>query len=123
MRRRPPRATRTYTLFPCTTLFRSADPAAHPATSPVPRQPPALPPRYRRAARTPPSRPPPWGPAPPPPPASTPTPRTRRSSRHHCRPPAHRSEEHTSEPQSLMRTSYAVFCLNKTTLTQPHPHV
>src|SRR3546814_2917251 len=26
---------------------------------------------------------------------------------------AHRSEEHTSELQSLMRNSYAVFCLNK----------
>src|SRR3546814_2453271 len=26
-----------------------------------------------------------------------------------------RSEEHTSELQSLMRTSYAVFCLKKTT--------
>src|SRR3546814_8697911 len=26
-----------------------------------------------------------------------------------------RSEEHTSELQSLMRTSYAVYCLNKTT--------
>src|SRR3546814_2771404 len=26
---------------------------------------------------------------------------------------ADRSEEHTSELQSLMRTSYAVFCLNK----------
>src|SRR3546814_2724938 len=26
-----------------------------------------------------------------------------------------RSEEHTSELQSLMRTSYAVFCFNKTT--------
>src|SRR3546814_4700084 len=26
-----------------------------------------------------------------------------------------RSEEHTSELQSLMRTSYAVFCLNKKT--------
>src|SRR3546814_10491000 len=25
----------------------------------------------------------------------------------------HRSEEHTSELQSLMRSSYAVFCLNK----------
>src|SRR3546814_8085076 len=37
----------------------------------------------------------------------------------YCRPPpredaAHRrSEEHTSELQSLMRISYAVFCLNK----------
>src|SRR3546814_1067407 len=30
-----------------------------------------------------------------------------------------RSEEHTSELQSLMRTSYAVFCLQKTT-TAPH---
>src|SRR3546814_1038775 len=28
----------------------------------------------------------------------------------------HRSEEHTSELQSLMRTSYAVFCLKKKTL-------
>src|SRR3546814_6544354 len=28
---------------------------------------------------------------------------------------SHRSEEHTSELQSLMRTSYAVFCLNKKT--------
>src|SRR3546814_10620271 len=27
-----------------------------------------------------------------------------------------RSEEHTSEPQSLMRTSYAVFCLKKKTI-------
>src|SRR3546814_3926503 len=27
--------------------------------------------------------------------------------------PVHRSEEHTSELQSLMRISYAVFCLNK----------
>src|SRR3546814_10823762 len=26
---------------------------------------------------------------------------------------ARRSEEHTSEPQSLMRTSYAAFCLKK----------
>src|SRR3546814_3807688 len=29
-----------------------------------------------------------------------------------------RSEEHTSELQSLMRISYAVFCLNKKTYTQ-----
>src|SRR3546814_1041477 len=29
--------------------------------------------------------------------------------------PHQRSEEHTSELQSLMRTSYAVFCLKKTT--------
>src|SRR3546814_10710184 len=30
----------------------------------------------------------------------------------------HRSEEHTSELQSLMRISYAVFCLQKTNKTQ-----
>src|SRR3546814_10864556 len=29
-----------------------------------------------------------------------------------------RSEEHTSELQSLMRTSYAVFCLKKKTINQ-----
>src|SRR3546814_6048276 len=36
-----------------------------------------------------------------------------------------RSEEHTSELQSLMRISYAVFCLKKkkTTTNLPHDHV
>src|SRR3546814_9799462 len=34
---------------------------------------------------------------------------------------ARRSEEHTSELQSLMRISYAVFCLNKTT-SKDHTH-
>src|SRR3546814_9360087 len=38
-----------------------------------------------------------------------------------------RSEEHTSELQSLMRISYAVFCLNKTTkhitITYTHHHI
>src|SRR3546814_2503012 len=32
---------------------------------------------------------------------------------------AHRSEEHTSELQSLMRISYAVFCLKKKTTRDP----
>src|SRR3546814_2744986 len=32
---------------------------------------------------------------------------------------AGRSEEHTSELQSLMRTSYAVYCLKKTTNSTP----
>src|SRR3546814_7451414 len=32
-------------------------------------------------------------------------------------PDPYRSEEHTSELQSLMRTSYAVFCLKKTNHT------
>src|SRR3546814_8283212 len=31
-----------------------------------------------------------------------------------------RSEEHTSELQSLMRTSYAVYCLKKKKQTKPH---
>src|SRR3546814_7034533 len=31
-----------------------------------------------------------------------------------------RSEEHTSELQSLMRISYAVFCLTKKTITQTY---
>src|SRR3546814_3792626 len=34
-------------------------------------------------------------------------------------PVGERSEEHTSEVQSLMRISYAVFCLKKNTKTQP----
>src|SRR3546814_5241825 len=33
-----------------------------------------------------------------------------------------RSEEHTSELQSLMRISYAVFCLKKKTEIQNHIH-
>src|SRR3546814_9981604 len=32
-----------------------------------------------------------------------------------------RSEEHTSELQSLMRISYAVFCLKKNKIQQSHP--
>src|SRR3546814_1025659 len=46
------------------------------------------------------------------------------------RPASYRSEEHTSELQSLMRNSYAVFCLKKKKQTQtakntpknPHSH-
>src|SRR3546814_3704523 len=34
----------------------------------------------------------------------------------------HRSEEHTSEFQSLMRISYAVFCLKKKKYYQPLPY-
>src|SRR3546814_2169702 len=40
----------------------------------------------------------------------------------HCGPlvaKGYRSEEHTSELQSLMRSSYAVFCLKKTKTHQP----
>src|SRR3546814_1666056 len=35
---------------------------------------------------------------------------------------AHRSEEHTSELQSLMRISYAVFCLKKKNKTKTKSH-
>src|SRR3546814_4466176 len=34
-----------------------------------------------------------------------------------------RSEEHTSELQSLMRISYAVFCLKKKTNNHYHPYI
>src|SRR3546814_3685975 len=37
--------------------------------------------------------------------------------------PANRSEEHTSELQSLMRISYAVFCLKKKKLLTSHTHI
>src|SRR3546814_8178210 len=89
MIRRPPRSTLTYTLFPYPTLFRS------PATSAA---------DDRRLAGE-------W-------------PRARHSSVSNAErrnglvgsPPcsfATRSEEHTSELQSLMRITYAVFCLKK----------
>src|SRR3546814_6121036 len=37
-------------------------------------------------------------------------------------PDGYRSEEHTSELQSLMRISYAVFCLKKKKKPIPKPH-
>src|SRR3546814_10578189 len=101
MIRRPPRSTRTDTLFPYTTLFRSYGDrgASHEARERSrrrggaggdallqPAQPGwALSP-FRLSGGT-------VGPA------------------HHYL--QHRSEEHTSELQSLMRISYAVFCLKK----------
>src|SRR3546814_2452105 len=82
--RRPPRSTRTATLFPYTTLFRS--------------QGPRRPPRRRGAELAQQRR---GGAA-------------RRQAGRGRRPgQADRSEEHTSELQSLMRISYAVFCLKK----------
>src|SRR3546814_9448601 len=42
-------------------------------------------------------------------------------SREACNSPAFRSEEHTSELQSLIRNSYAVFCLTKTTTANSIP--
>src|SRR3546814_5163790 len=95
MIRRPPRSTRTDTLFPYTTLFR---PLQACATCPSPF--PGGPQSYRNQQEI----------------RSSPI---RSSSQHSIRPRRHartdhsRSEEHTSELQSLMRISYAVFCLKK----------
>src|SRR3546814_9049679 len=83
MIRRPPRSTRTDTLFPYTTLFRSPDQ-------------PGCCPDHRGGSERP------------------------SAQGSGGRPAQGRSEEHTSELQSLMRISYAVFCLKKkkkTTLT------
>src|SRR3546814_10253050 len=91
MIRRPPRSTRTDTLFPYTTLFRSVRPA-RPAPASAAR-PPCTHARYHLDAV--------W--------ADTPSSTTTST----CRRPRRRSEEHTSELQSLMRISYAVFCLKK----------
>src|SRR3546814_2606137 len=91
---RPPRSTRTDTLFPYTTLFRSGDRRQQRARH--------LRRAVRRQVRA----------------AQLPCPRggERRpaGAGHRLRhAPAARSEEHTSELQSLMRISYAVFCLKK----------
>src|SRR3546814_5629511 len=82
---RPPRSTRTDTLFPYTTLFRS--PIVRSALRPA-----RMGQRYRHR----------------PPVLHRLGPRLHQVLR-----PAPRSEEHTSELQSLMRISYAVFCLKK----------
>src|SRR3546814_8353430 len=82
MIRRPPRSTRTDTLFPYTTLFRSSE--LHRIYF-CPTLPLGMKLHFKPVGK----------PAPP---------RPRRPDR---------SEEHTSELQSLMRISYAVFCLKK----------
>src|SRR3546814_19506879 len=92
MIRRPPRSTRTDTLFPYTTLFRSpgrrtARACRHPDKAPCRR----ILPKAQ---------------------SSPPRPQAHDAA---CRFPRVRSEEHTSELQSLMRISYAVFCLKKKT--------
>src|SRR3546814_12842486 len=92
MIRRPPRSTRTDTLFPYTTLFRSA----RARRRPHPRSVRNHGERGRRALHPAPRDPPP-----------------RKGPGGHLRGRNRRSEEHTSELQSLMRISYAVFCLKK----------
>src|SRR3546814_7583611 len=97
MIRRPPRSTRTDTLFPYTTLFRSEQEEGRRAAAP----------RLRRAIL-----------------AERDILQRARLGHHvhvvgqvdHRALPGEqiaRSEEHTSELQSLMRISYAVFCLKK----------
>src|SRR3546814_10612391 len=96
MIRRPPRSTRTDTLFPYTTLFRSSAAAGCGATARRRRWPASSAPGASSArARPTGTR---WS-----------SPQTRHLSSNYLR-----SEEHTSELQSLMRISYAVFCLKKT---------
>src|SRR3546814_5568807 len=106
MLRRPPRSTRTDTLFPYTTLFRSSsepDPALFPAS--LARR--VVLPHLQQVAARPHSR----------------HPSIDIGFRGACPHVSvrsspggfHRSEEHTSELQSLMRISYAVFCLKKKT--------
>src|SRR3546814_4156399 len=87
MIRRPPRSTRTDTLFPYTTLFRSLTSGASLCCARS---------GYRACWKG--GRPPRFNP-----------------QKRLCSSPLKesRSEEHTSELQSLMRISYAVFCLKK----------
>src|SRR3546814_9963727 len=100
MIRRPPRSTRTDTLFPYTTLFRSRDRLVIPVGLHVE--------SIDRNVRV-----------------------GRKIQRlvadqraigcvieDRAAEPANRSEEHTSELQSLMRISYAVFCLKKKKITK-----
>src|SRR3546814_1871156 len=99
MIRRPPRSTRTDTLFPYTTLFRSPDQSRYPCRVCEPPLPRFAAETKRilcgcqgRVSKSALSRLP------------------RSCLRATLNP---RSEEHTSELQSLMRISYAVFCLKK----------
>src|SRR3546814_2040313 len=110
MIRRPPRSTRTDTLFPYTTLFRSGrgDQMALGAELVV----------SHPVARF--VCPDPLGGFPKP--CVEPRPATRRDADQRAkillRRQVERSEEHTSELQSLMRISYAVFCLKKKKKTE-----
>src|SRR3546814_6403152 len=91
MIRRPPRSTRTDTLFPYTTLFRSQRADGRSGDRARPAKDADADARDQRPA-------------------------ARRADARPRRP--RRSEEHTSELQSLMRISYAVFCLKKKKNTQ-----
>src|SRR3546814_10105061 len=103
MLRRPPNAQRHNTLLPSPTTFLSPVlPATPPSPVSAPRQPPASSvPRDTTPV------------APPAPAATPPAPPGAPEEQYGQRDERLRSEEHTSELQSLMRISYAVFCLNK----------
>src|SRR3546814_5542332 len=102
MIRRPPRSTRTDTLFPYTTLFRSLPGIGRKIHRPRSAVASDRTSGTRRLARH-----------------GRPARRTARALAGHERhAPVFRSEEHTSELQSLMRISYAVFCLKKKTTNQ-----
>src|SRR3546814_2986156 len=102
MIRRPPRSTRTDTLFPYTTLFRSErltyDPDSRQGGG-----------SFRSSETGPHS-------------SRDRLNRAIRSGRFKCvwELARRRSEEHTSELQSLMRISYAVFCLKKKKIYKLH---
>src|SRR3546814_1105771 len=114
MRRRPPRSTRTDTLFPYTSLFRApllrADGSAMGAHLPrrfhIARSPGCGSAEHRFDRHTAAPRLPAF--------------RARLCAAEECGSVCakFRSEEHTAELQSLMRSSYAVFCLK----TQHHLH-
>src|SRR3546814_10262228 len=114
MIRRPPRSTRTDTLFPYTTLFRSACSSRFLAPSVlVPRRIIGVPRDEQKGRSCYPATTSPRRIATHPPPMRIAV----------VTPAVRRSEEHTSELQSLMRISYAVFCLKKKKKTPKREHV
>src|SRR3546814_6545192 len=107
MIRRPPRSTRTDTLFPYTTLFRSSVAPSSKRIAILPLV-GTLVKESMLFRRTPPRA------------VTNTTWRFFHSSSSSGNGSTVRSEEHTSELQSLMRNSYAVFCLKKKKRL-PHP--
>src|SRR3546814_6480353 len=104
MIRRPPRSTRTDTLFPYTTLFRSVVDEAFGARLQRLRTKAGL--SQAEVAKR-------MG-------VSPPSISSWEKGRARPKRGRMRSEEHTSELQSLMRISYAVFCLKKKTYKSKH---
>src|SRR3546814_4037017 len=112
MVRRPPTSTLTEPLFPYTTRFRSDDTCSRVTESfnrkikpPIPSSAAMMSASMTFKRRRSGSR---WGVA-----GSV----IRHARQHDALADDRRSEEHTSELQSLMPTPYVVFCLKKTTIT------